>query len=130
MAAKGYGHSLWAVPLNYKSIKAKYHMKHIPHVPLKTRLEEPSHSVDLFNHVKLEFYTQFVWKPDVYRGRSSGFDCKISGLHEPIEHYPHMTIWYDYYGNHANFVAPEDCMAKVVRVNTTSENPEEWFIGT
>lgn len=130
MAAKGYGHSLWAVPLNYNSIRAKYHMKHIPHVPIKTHLEEPSQSVDLFNHVQLKFQRQFTWKSDIYKGRSSGFTCEIHGLHEPMDYCPHMTIWYDYYGNHSNLVAPEDCMAKVVRVNTMSENPDEWFIGS
>jgi len=124
--------SLWVVPTHYKQIQKDYKMKHIPHVTLHTNLDKHSASVELGRMVDISFKRGFVRFPKTYDPDplwGSGFYCDVKGLDHKPTFFHHMTVWYNYDGNHSVFKEPpEDQMGTVVRADTTSEDPSEWTI--
>ena len=128
----GYGLSLWVVPKYYKQIKETYKMKHIPHITLQTNLTEPSMSVDLGKHVDVTFNRGMVKFPKMHDPNplmGSGFYCNVKGISEIPDFRQHMTVWYNYDGCHYEFREPPPHQpGKVVRADTTSDDPSEWHI--
>ena len=132
---KGFGHSVWAVPHNYKDIQRKYNMKHIPHVtistnhaarPIITNYSMPC--IITFNKIKDLKRLPPMYTHDPFKHNDcAGFYCKIPNVKEDV--LTHMTISYDFTeGNYAELQAPGyPLQATIMRADTTSLNPEEWF---
>lgn len=124
---------MWLLPNNHQEIRTNYNMKHIPHVTLKCNLEKPDFRL-AGKEADINFNRSFVWFPQMYKPaegrRASGFYCSISSMGEEImlNHEPHMTVWYDYFGPHDVYAnsPPEDTRGKVFCADARSPNPEEW----
>lgn len=131
---KGYGHSVWAVPYNYRDIQKKYNMKHIPHVTISTNHHDrpiiTNYNMPCTIHFNEDRHLKrlpLMYEYDPFRDNDcAGFYCKIPGIKDDV--LTHMTISYDFAGgNYAEFEAPEHSLqATIMRADTTSLNPEEW----
>ena len=132
---KGYGHSVWAVPYNYREIQRKYNMKHIPHVTISTNHPERPIVTNynmtctiMFDGHKHLKRLPIMYDHDPFKDNvCAGFYCKIPDIKDDI--LTHMTMSYDFVdGNYADYKAPEYPLnATVMRADTTSLNPEEWY---
>lgn len=130
-----YGYSLWIVPVEQKAIRARYNMKHIPHVTIKTNLASPSWSAAIGQTVLIDFSDAFVKIPPQYSETepltASGFYCRVRGLkYETIAHAPHMTVWYGWDGDHGVFrEGPGKGVPGVVmRADTRACDPSLWSV--
>jgi len=121
------GHSLWAVPSNYKELARKYNMKHIPHVSIEKGLPTTSHSPLVFGRCNIRY---FKGLSNIKRDgiQCAGYYCEIKEVKpRPTELY--MPIWYDYSGGYFNYLEPpEPVDALFLRANTESDDPTEWFL--
>ena len=133
---QGFGQSVWAVPLNYRAIQEKYGMKHIPHVTISTN--HPSRPiVTTYNMPCTIIFSQKLglvrlpkmYEHDPFSDRTvTGFYCRIPDIKEDT--LTHMTMSYDFHEeNYTDYKPPEfGVPARIIRADTTSENPAEWFI--
>ena len=94
---QGYGYSLWLVPVNWKEIKEKYAMNHIPHITVCTNMEKIDSKILTDEIFIVNNFSNLKKFPKMYQNdplNASGFYCKIHGLR--TTHTPHMTLAYDH----------------------------------
>ena len=124
---QGYGFSVWAVPYNSDIIKAKYSMKHIPHITLKTNMIIPENRF-IETSCEIVFKNPVCKFPSMYENdplTASGFYCDIN---IPTEHDPHMTLWYNFDGPLRVINIPEPTRGEIFLADTRSMDPSEWRI--
>ena len=128
----GYGLSVWVVPKLYEEIQEEYNMVHIPHVTLQTNLQTHSNSADIGRLVNISFIKGFVKFPSMYDHdpmSGSGFYCSVADLYNIPAFDQHMTVWYNYDGDHMGFDEPPcDQLGRVMRADTRSDDPSEWTV--
>jgi len=126
---QGYGYSVWAVPVHYKKIQAKYGTTHIPHVTLSTNHPKAPVLGNRGQKVTIHFEDKDLYRlPKMYEyeppSNSVGFYCKIEGYANPLLH---MTVSYDFNGNPADYIAPEEPVDAIIySADTRSLEPSEW----
>ena len=132
----GYQYSIWCIPENWKEIKRKYAMSHIPHVTIETCLSqiECTSRLKQLNKEYVILFENNIYDFSNIRYKQEeelpafGFYCKLVSLH--LTHRPHMTIKYKCLGKSIKIVeSPIDKVkGKVYMVNTISNNPLKWKI--
>ena len=149
MNGGGYLYSIWCIPDNWKDIKERYNMCHIPHVTIETLLSETEcmsriHQYD--DKYMIRFEDNIYNLNDItYKGGETsggcetscgcdddlpayGFYCELDSL--CVSHRPHMTLLYSNLGSDMKIEkAPiHKIQGKVYMVNTISSDPSEWRI--
>lgn len=156
MNSSGYLYSIWCIPDNWKEIKERYGMCHIPHVTIETLLSELECRSRIHNYDK-EYMIRFEdniydFNDITYKeggGETSGggsetsgggsetsgdelpaygFYCELDSL--SVSHRPHMTLLYSNLGSDMKTEkAPiHKIQGKVYMVNTVSGDPSKWRI--
>ena len=125
---QGYGYSLWLVPVNWKEIKEKYAMNHIPHITVCTNMEKIDSKILTDEIFIVKDFSNLKTFPKMYQNdplNASGFYCKINGLR--TAHTPHMTIAYNY--NYSiTHTSPDSLSCLLFFADTRSLNCEEWVL--
>lgn len=123
---KGYGYSLWLVPLNWKNVAESYNMKHIPHITVQTNMNYIDPIVlsnDTFTACDFSNLKTF---PKMYGNdplNGSGFYCKVKDLE--INHQPHMTVMYSHNIVH-DYVPPANLECKLYIADTQTLDASQW----
>lgn len=137
MNSSGYLYSIWCIPDNWKDIKERYGMCHIPHVTIETLLSETecmSRIHDYNKEYMIRFEDNIYDLNDItYKGGDNdlsayGFYCELDSL--CVSHRPHMTLLYSNLGSDMKIEkAPiHKIQGKVYMVNTVSSDPSKWKI--
>ena len=137
MNSSGYLYSIWCIPDNWKDIKERYGMCHIPHVTIETLLSETecmSRIHDYNKEYMIRFEDNIYDLNDItYKGGDNdlsayGFYCELDSL--SVSHRPHMTLLYSNLGTDMKTEkAPiHKIQGKVYMVNTVSGDPSKWRI--
>ena len=117
MNSSGYLYSIWCIPDNWKEIKERYGMCHIPHVTIETLLSEIE-CRSRIHHYDKKYVIRFEdniydFKDITYKegggetnwGETNGCDdelpaygfyCELDSL--SVSHRPHMTLLYSNLG--------------------------------
>jgi hypothetical protein len=137
MNSGGYLYSIWCIPNNWKDIKEKYGMCHIPHVTIETLLSETEcrskiHYYDKEYMIRFEDniydFNDITYKEGDNDLPAYGFYCELDSL--CVSHRPHMTLLYSNLGSDMKIEkAPiHKIQGKVYMVNTVSSDPSKWKI--
>lgn len=90
---QGYGYSLWLVPDEWRKLKLRYGMRHIPHVTVKTNMSEVPNVV--WGRYRVGGFSRAGHFPSQYAHdplTAAGFWCK--SLDVPVRHRAHLTVAY------------------------------------
>lgn len=129
---KGYGYSLWIVPITKDIIRGLYMMKHIPHVTISTNHEVIPDKSQYNKYYCIGNFGDIVNIPKQYKVDplySVGWMCDVSNLVLP--HRPHMSMKYglgDYPEFNKNINSPYNVMGEVMVADTRSLNPSDWTL--
>lgn len=150
MAFGSYGYSVWYVPTNWRDIKEKYNMTHIPHITLETNLilRDAYHIYhNACPKVLAKLKPDCVTFPQLYAHdplQARGWYVDILQMNgRKLSWTPHMSVTYtprnlqlcadiemEPVMSHAVTIAPSETLeCFVVIADTRSVHPEEWHIG-
>ena len=125
---KGYGYSIWLVPLNHVAIKKMYGMVHIPHVTVQTNLCSAPELKLPKGEFRLNSFTSLVELKSQYKHDplcAWGWECQSPDV--AIKHTPHMSCTYSQPPSGIT-EPPGDLLATMHLVDTTSTDPSEWTL--
>ena len=124
---KGYGYSIWLVPLNWQDIKRVYMMSHIPHITVHTGLDWVDSSILSENTFTVYNFSRVHKFPKMYTQdplSASGFYCSVKDL--KMLHSPHMTLKYSHENINFDIAPPETLMCKLCVADTQSLDCSQW----
>jgi hypothetical protein len=130
MVEGAYGYSVWLVPMCANDLRARYGMRHTPHITVATNLREPRTDMALGTVHRVEGFSDYLPFPRMYEHdplRGWGFYCNIVSLTTP--HRPHMTVTYDRRDVPMTTRPPNASMECVLCLaDTRSYDPREWVL--
>lgn len=126
----GYGFSIWYVPYDWKEIKKKYKMAHIPHITYMTNMKQIPNIEYLSSNIVANKFTAVEKFKPMYSSeclKGMGWYCKV-----PLktDHRTHMTL--KYYLDEHDLIQPDQnpielkCFCCIA--DTRSRDQSKWFI--